>query len=291
MQEADAERRIQILRGQQIAPPPIDEKEEDEPKWDRRNGSGRDRKRRRIAGEDDTDREIRFAQEDRNGLPAKAEMQMTSKKSSDAPLTDAAGHINLFPSENKSHKEVKNVEAEGEKARRRKEYEDQYTVRFSNAAGFKQAVDQKPWYENTVTGTSLKDVPVVSSKDVWGNEDPRRQEREKMRMAADDPLAIMRNGAAGVREAEEQRTKWRETKAREIREIEDDDRKRDKRRRRHDMVEDRVVNSNDFHSSGNGHGRHGKDIVRASRHAHRHRSHSKDRDRHQSHRHGSRTYH
>ena len=288
MQEADAERRIRILRGQHIEPPTAHEKEEDEPRWKGRDDSGRDRKRRRIAGEDDTDREIRFAREDEAVLPAKAEMQMTSKKSSDAPLTDTAGHINLFPSDNQSRKDFKNAEAEADRAKKKREYEDQYTMRFSNAAGFKQAIDQKPWYEKSTTHQSLQDGSAVASTDVWGNEDPRRKERAKARMSSDDPLAIMRNGAAGVREAEKQRTKWSEEKAQEIREIEDDEKRREKRRRGHHIFEDRALNSSDCHRFRN---RHGRDLVRAPHHSHRHRSQSQDRDGHRSHRHRSRTYH
>ena len=283
IQATDAERRIQILRGQQIEPRPADKKKEDEPKRDRRDGSGKQRKRRRIAGEDDTDREMRFAREDREMLPAKAEMQMTGKKNSDAPLIDSQGHINLFPSEVRSHKETKNAEVEAEKARKKKECADQYMMRFSNAAGFEKTIDQKPWYENAVTGKGFREAVDVPSKDVWGNEDPRRKEREKMRMAAGDPLVAMRNGAAGVREAERQRTKWTEDKAQQIKEIEEDERQKVKRRRRrrqhHEEDGLRKSSPDNLHKSENRHCHHSKDVERAPRHSHWHRSKSRDKGR------------
>ena len=281
MQDADDERRMQILRGQYVEPPPSQGgKAADEPRRDRPDGLGRERKRRRIAGEDDTDREIRFAREDRAMLPAKAETPVTRKKNSDAPLTDIAGHINLFPSENKSHKDFKNAEAEAEKAKKKKEFEDQYTMRLSNAAGFKQAIDQRPWYETTESAKTVKDVSDASAKDVWGNEDPRRKERARERMVADDPLAMMRNGAAGVREAEKQRARWIEEKAQEIQAIEEDHhRSREKRRRRHNVVEDRIYDGGDTNRSGKRHGHHSNRIERKHHHSHRHHIHGRDRER------------
>lgn len=143
MQEVDAERRIQLLRGIQpeavtAASSPIEQAAE-------REGTShkRGRKRRRIAGEDNTERDIRFAREDQAIVPAKAELRLKSTKSSDAPLVDHRGHIDLFPTEGSRHRAPKNAEVEAEKAKKKKEYEDQYTMRFSNAAGFKQSIGDK----------------------------------------------------------------------------------------------------------------------------------------------------
>ncbi|KAL9133302.1 MAG: hypothetical protein Q9175_005514 [Cornicularia normoerica] len=236
MQEVDAERRIQILRGLPVEAPsaPVDEERIGRRREDRPD---RERKRRRIAGEDDTDRDIRFAQENNALVPVKAEMQMKSKKSSDAPITDVKGHINLFPVDGTRHHAPKNAEVEAEKAKKQKEFEDQYTMRFSNAAGFKQAIGQKPWYHNVnVIGDEGGEV-AAPSKDVWGNEDPRRKERAKMRTVADDPLAAIQKGVAGVRKVERERQKWKEEKDREIRELEEAERRRERRiRRRREMT-------------------------------------------------------
>lgn len=233
MQEVDSERRLQILRGIPVEAPQAPAEEEAGEGRSRRDGSGRERKRRKIAGEDDTDRDIRFAQENSALVSAKAEMLLKSKRISDAPLTDRAGHINLFPVDGSRHTaSAKNAEAEAEKAKKKKENEDQYTMRFSNAAGFKQAIGQTPWYHTLGGGAGGEAAAEVASKDVWGNEDPRRKEREKMRIAADDPLAAIQKGVSGLREVERERRNWKEEKVRETRELEEEERRQKKRRRR-----------------------------------------------------------
>ena len=271
MQEVDAERRIQILRGLPVEAPsaPV---EEGQVRHSREDGPHRERKRRRIAGEDDTERDIRFAQEDNALVPAKAEMQMKSNKSSDAPITDAKGHINLFPVDGIKHNAPKNAEAEAEKAKKKKEVEDQYTMRFSNAAGFKQDVGEKPWYYKIrANGDGDGDVEVPSTN-VWGNEDPRRKEREKLKAAADDPLAAIQKGVAGLREVERERKKWKEEKDREIRELEESERRRERRKRRRRESDD----LEGFRLDDDG----ARSDNRTRRH-HRHRS--RDRSRHRSH--------
>ena len=283
MQEVDAERRIQLLRGLPVEAPsaPVGE----EPNGPRREDRpDRERKRRRIAGEDDTDRDIRFAQEKNALVPAKAEMQMKGIKSSNAPITDAKGHINLFPVDGTRHNAPKNTEAEAEKAKKQKEFEDQYTMRFSNAAGFKQAIGQKPWYhkiDSTVDEGGAVEAP---PKDVWGNEDPRRIEREKMRIAADDPLAAIQKGVAGVREVERERKNWKEEKDREIRELEEAERRRERRRKRRREADDlETFSLDDGVRLDESTQRRSRDD--ASTHSHRRRSRSPDRSRHRSHHH------
>lgn len=291
MQEVDAERRIQILRGLPVetSSAPVEEERDGRSKADRPD---RERKRRRIAGEDDTDRDIRFAQENNALVPAKAEMQMKSKKSSDAPITDGKGHINLFPVDGTRHNAPKNAEVEAEKAKKQKDFEDQYTMRFSNAAGFKQAIGKEPWYHKTSAITDEGGEVEAPSKDVWGNEDPRRKEREKMRIVADDPLAAIQKGVVGVREVERERKKWKEEKNREIRELEEAERRRDRRDRR----TRRRQEANDlegFSLDGGAkpdeptrrHHHRSRDDFSPHSHRRRSRSRSPDRSRHQSHHH------
>lgn len=286
MQEVDAERRIQILRGLAVEAPaaPVEEKQVGRRDLDRPD---RDRKRRRITGEDDTDRDIRFAQENNALVPAKAELQMKSKKSSDAPITDVNGHINLFPVDGTRHNAPKNAEVEAEKAKKQKEFEDQYTMRFSNAAGFKQAIGQTPWYHKVGAVGNESGDPETPSKDVWGNEDPRRREREKLRTVADDPLAAIQKGVAGVREVERERKKWKEEKDREIRELEEAERRRERRRRKKrdaDDLEGFNLDDDDakFEESRK---RHHRSRNESSSQSHRRRSRSPDRSRHRSHHH------
>lgn len=293
MQEVDAERRIQILRGLKAEAPPAPVEERAEAGRDRIGVPGRERKRRRIAGEDDTDRDIRFAQEDNALVPAKAEMQLKSKKSSDAPITDTNGHINLFPAESSKRHAPKNAEVEAEKAKKQKEYADQYTMRFSNAAGFKQAIGQKPWYQTMGADGEKDGASETVSKDVWGNEDPRRKERETMRIAADDPLAAIQRGVAGVREVEREREKWKHEKDREMREIEEAERRRRKRKKRSSKDDELESFSLDGPAKDGKQRRshHRRDREDSSKHSHRHRSRSRDRDRRRSHthRHGDTT--
>lgn len=285
MQEVDAERRIQLLRGLPVEAPsaPVEEERVGRRREDRPD---RERKRRRIAGEDDTDRDIRFAQENNALVPAKAEMQMKVKKSSDAPITDVKGHINLFPVDGTRHNVPKNTEVEAEKAKKQREFEDQYTMRFSNAAGFKQAIGQKPWYDKSSTVGEEGEEAEPPSKDVWGNEDPRRKEREKMRTVADDPLAAILRGVAGVREVERDRKKWKEEKDREIRELEEAERRRERRRKKRQEADDlegfSLDNGAKLEESKRVHHRRRDD---SSAHSHRRRSRSPDRVRHRSHNH------
>ncbi|KAK4061128.1 uncharacterized protein Triagg1_10467 [Trichoderma aggressivum f. europaeum] len=167
MQEVDAQRRLAILRGE--SPPPIEDERDTEPEKTegapsnarpRFPGQGRKRKR---PGEDDTEFELRLAQERSNATYSLVES--SRKPASSAPIVDSAGHIDLFGDQRARAHAERNEEAEAEKKKKEKEYEDQYTMRFSNAAG-KDGIS-KPWYSQR-EGVA----PDTSSKDVWGNNDP-----------------------------------------------------------------------------------------------------------------------
>ncbi|KAG0645207.1 hypothetical protein D0Z07_8903 [Hyphodiscus hymeniophilus] len=232
MQELDAERRIQILRGDIPTPLPIEDKLDDEDGRESRSyGSGRERKRRKKAGENDTDFEMRVAAEQTAPNNANIEKQIVLRKS-DAPLVDRAGHIDLFPQETSKKMVERNPEAEKEAAKKKKEYEDQYTMRFSNAAGFKQGMEN-PWYSKATAERQTVEEE-VHGKDVWGNEDPRRKQREAARAVSNDPLAFMKQGAAQVRHVEKERKRWREEKEKEMRELEVSERKGRKHKRKHE---------------------------------------------------------
>jgi hypothetical protein len=236
MQELDAERRIAILRG--VTPPPLPEEQPEQPEKASRRAErtefGHDRKRRRLAGEDDTDRDIRLAKAatvPREDAAADVASAKPRKPTSNAPLTDHAGHINLFPvDERDARKGEKNAEAEAEKKKKEREFEDQYTMRFSNAAG--KSGLEKPWYAapsstNVAAGGTdatkdgdgkMLDFTGGPSKDAWGNDDPRRKGREKMRMSASDPFAFMQKAQTQLKQAQRDRRKWVEEKDRETRE-------------------------------------------------------------------------
>jgi hypothetical protein len=223
MQEVDAERRLQILRGPHVPSPPPPPRVTHDYDKERPAGSGRERKRRKLAGEDDTDRDIRLA----NALvPSTAEKPITRKSTSNVPLTDVQGHINLFPVQT-SQAGSKNAEAEAEKAKKKKEYEDQYTMRFSNAAGFKESLGKGPWYAGGAKQTADESV----GKDVWGNEDKGRREREKRRMTGDDPLLAVRRGVNRLKEVELKRKRIDDERQKEIERMIREESRREKRRR------------------------------------------------------------
>ncbi|PWY80296.1 hypothetical protein BO94DRAFT_521132, partial [Aspergillus sclerotioniger CBS 115572] len=216
MQEVDADRRIQILRGERPSTPPPPPSAPSASQPDRKaytDDTGRSRKRRRLAGENDTDRDIRVARENAQSALVRREQQAPAR-SSDAPLHDSTGHIDLFPSEAKHKPVEKNAEAEKEAAEKRRGYEDQYTMRFSNAAGYRQPVGQAPWYSSSQREGI--DLESALSKDVWGNEDPLRREREKARMNVNDPLAAMRKGVRQLKAVEQERKRWNDERNREL---------------------------------------------------------------------------
>ncbi|KAJ9648724.1 hypothetical protein H2199_000637 [Coniosporium tulheliwenetii] len=196
------------------------------PARQRPNGACK-KKRRRLAGEDDTDRDLRLAREDAAKVAAAKEtasMSASGKRNgtSDAPLVDRDGHISLFPIAPRAlHRAEKNAEAEAEKAKKKQETEDQYTMRFANAAG-KDGLE-RPWYAAAAArdvrsgrvGFSREGLEEVG-KDVWGNADPGRKEREKVRASASDPLAFMQRAQTQLKQSERDRLKWAEEREREV---------------------------------------------------------------------------
>ncbi|TVY32971.1 Uncharacterized protein LOCC1_G008077 [Lachnellula occidentalis] len=276
MQEIDAERRLQILRGEEPTPlPEIEDKADDGEK--RHRGPERERKRRKKAGENDTDFEMRIAHEQ---TVSNSDRQMVLRKPIDAPLVDHTGHINLFPEERPNKPAEKNAEAEKELAKKKKEYEDQYTVKFSNAAGFKQGLEN-PWYAKV--GASKEVEEDLPGKDVWGNEDPRRKERQAARIVSNDPLAMMRQGAAQVRQVEKERKLWREEKEKEMRDLIESEERRNRHKRKHrnddDDLEEFRLDKTENSSSRR------RDDEREGKHRHRHRSSHDEEDRRHRHKH------
>ena len=297
MQEVDNERRMRILRGLPVEDLP--EAIVDPASNDRSNeprGPGRERKRRRIAGEDDTDRDMRYAIEDRETMHDRAHKDILKlkSKSADAPILDRAGHIDLFPAEARaaSRKEkAKNPEKEAEDARKKQDYEDQYTMRFSNAAGFKQSVDQKPWYYANA-GPAGDETEAVEAKDALGNEGPRRKERQKLKMASDDPLAAIQRGVQAVRKAEREKKHFRDERLAEVDDLIRLERKEAKRRKRHhrrrseeDGLENFSLDSAEPSRQSKSHGhrhRHDDYQNRDDEMSQRHRHHHRDRHRSRS---------
>ncbi|KAJ5290494.1 uncharacterized protein N7443_010747 [Penicillium atrosanguineum] len=306
MQEVDAERRIQILRGERVPtppPPPVSPESPETSRQDRRSlvDPGRTRiKRRRLAGEDDTDRDIRLAREDAaQAVDKRDELSLASqreRKDTQVPLVDSAGHINLFP-ERTNKKAEKNPEAQAEAVRKKREFEDQYTMRFSNAAGFKETAGRQPWYSSGGQAATAPDA--MSEKNVWGNEDPMRKNREKARMDVNDPLAAMKRGVRQLKTTQQERKRWNGEKRREIEDLKADERQRSRHQRKRSRSRDSFDGfrldspaSKDRgpdkkeHQSSHCHHRHHHD--RSQEHSHR--DSSRERSRRRSHRSSDRTH-
>ena len=228
-QEEDAARRLAILRGED--PPELIEEEPAAEHVSARS-SAQPRKRRKLRGEDDTAAEIRHARQD---VEAGERARTTLAKAGhdhDAPLLDHAGHLQLIPAPNERdiRKAEKNAELEAEKAKKRKWEEEQYTMRFSNAAGFNSSMQQKPWYaaKRDTQDSGAVVLEDTQGKDAWGNEDPRRREREQNRMSKSDPFAAMQQAQRQLKQSERDRESWKRERDREMEEM-----RAEKRERRH----------------------------------------------------------
>lgn len=301
MQELDAERRAAILRGR--TPPPLPESTTSDGRGQRRarDEGGRERKRRKLAGEDGTDMDIRLASKALPKTEEYNEAKILKLRStlSDAPLTDHAGHIDLFPVDMKEAiKREKNAEVEKEKRKKEKALEDQYTMRLSNAAG-KGGISQ-PWYtaDQKSAPTAGKDQELTAysgfeEKDVWGNEDPRRKERQQARISTSDPFALMQKAQAQLQRSKLDKKKWAEERDRELRELRATQ-EREARGGGHRKRKTRHESEEEFTSEGRQHvvNRHRSS---KSRHRDRSRGRSHDRDRekrkhrHSHHREGQRS--
>lgn len=280
MQEVDAQRRLAILRGE--SPPPIEDERDTEPeKTEGAPGTARSRfpgqgRKRKRPGEDDTEFELRLAQERSNATYAVVES--SRKPASSAPIVDSAGHIDLFGDERARAHAERNEEAEAEKKKKEKEYEDQYTMRFSNAAG-KDGIS-KPWYSQR-EGVA----PDASSKDVWGNNDPDRKTRDTQRINSNDPLAMMKKGASQIRDLKKERMRIQAERDEELRQLRKEEH-RDRRGHRHRGREGREGrNNSDSRRRDSSRGRHkDRDSERRERHDdHRERRRHKEEERRRRH--------
>lgn len=279
MQEVDASRRLAILRGE--APPPIEDVEPtpaaDSSGPRRDTHPGIPRRKRKRQGEDDTEFELRVAKE--NAQLSTTDLEPAQKATSSAPIVDHAGHIDLFGDEKLRAHAEKNKDAEKEAKEKARSFEDQYTMRFSNATGNGNL--SNPWYSQSDALESTAPM-----KNVWGKDDPNRRERDTKRIVASDPLAMMKQGASKIRELKKERKQVQEEQAEQLRQLRREERHREKRQRRREREEDRgrdikVRHSDDsrrstdrkYHDSRESEGRRKRD---ESRHQKDGRSHHRD---------------
>ena len=253
MQEEDAQRRIALLRGETpptltSTPPDVRDRSRHE---DHRRDDRADRKRRRLRGEDDTDRDIRYAKQEAEagGISRQA---LLRGRESHAPLQDAAGNIQLIPApdEASARRLEKNADVEAEKAKKRKRNEDQYTMRFSNAAGYSKNME-RPWYATNAHAAPIADTTDMllaesQGKDVWGNEDPRRKERERSRLVSGDPFAAIQQAQKQLKQSERNREAWKKKQAAELANIEADARRKRRHEKKHHRREQDDENLDGF---------------------------------------------
>ena len=285
MQEEDAARRTAILRGDipPALPSPPPQPESTKRTRDGADDHGRsERKRmRRQRGEDDTDRDIRVAKSDVDaGQNARTALSGVEETQKDVSVTDHAGHINLFPAPDVKdiRKAEKNAEAEAEKAKKQRQLEDQYTMRFSNAAGFKQSLEN-PWYAADGQSRDAKSTVVEQpTKDVWGNEDPRKKERDQTRTSASDPMAFMQRAQKQLKQSEQDRNAWKASREKELRDLvaqQEKEESRHRARRKHRDRNKDVDILEGFSLDGpdeSRHRRHSADLRHKHQHEHGHRS-------------------
>lgn len=296
MQADDAARRLALLRGEEPPPLPIAADQEANASGERKRRPEHDgpRRRKKRRGEDDTDQAIRYAREDAEaGEKARERLVVKGRKEeNDAPLVDRAGHVQLIPvpDEVSVRKAAKNAEAEAEKAKKKRRDEDQYTMRFSNAAGFNKSAEQKPWYAAVGTMDSGSNAVVLSDaqdKDAWGNADPRRKDREQNRISSNDPFAFMQQAQRQLKRSETDREKWQRERDAEIEELKraEERERREKKTRRRGREDDVDVDDLEGFSldapaeTRRDHERSDHDGTRRRHHHRRHRSRSHERHR------------
>lgn len=307
LEAQDAAIRTAHLRGTtppKFASPPPRSKEHG-PRRSRREDGGQpmEKRRKRIHGEDETDMEMRYAQEDtQDELRAPGGSMVMTERDRHAPIHGSDGHFQLFAEPNEHETRKREIE-EGRKRLKQEEAEKRrQNMRFKDAAGFSYGNNQggKPWYtSSSTTPAQAKALDTMQDKDVWGNEDPRRKERAQARLSSNDPLAAMNAGAAAVRKHEAEKAAWRKQQKVEITQLKleqecttkkDDERLqvdsgRGSGRSKHSGDESRGERKHRHsHSHHHRHSRKGEDRQRSRSRSSRHHSHGENREYRDSHR-------
>jgi hypothetical protein len=301
--EEDAERRMKLLRGERV--PSL--KEAVSVKDEHENSNGRsqrqrddalaDRKRRRLRGEDDTDRDIRVAREQdlRDADQAKS-YTFLDERGRDAPLKDSAGHIQLIPAPEDRQRRLSKQDnpSESDKARKRDEGDVQ-PMRFSNAAGYDRG-SQRPWYTTRVEekfpmtqSSADTTLAAVQARDAFGNVDPRRTERESKRITSNDPLMFMHQAQRVLKQSERDKKAWEESRAASLEHHSRRYRWERQPLDRLDDIESFSLDAVPKEKEERKHRDHDGER-RRHRHSHRHRSRSRSPHKHRNHsqRHGER---
>jgi hypothetical protein len=316
MQDADAARRLAILRGESPPPPPPPPPDATDDPSDKKHlhrSRGGLRKRKR-AGEDDTVFEMRVARERaEEGDRVRGELAIGAAPGPgggwDVDIVDGRGHIDLVGDLPKDA---------GEQEGKKREVVDRNTF-----GSLKGDFAGEPWYTDTkrrritapdpstalvphTAATTTKDRDAergmeAPTKNVWGRDDPKRRGRETARLDANDPLAAMKSGAKKVRDIAKERKQDAEERSRELEQLRKEERRREKRRKgeKTHTAEDRREGEDkddprrESHRLGRSERRHHGDerredrrdhVHREERRQHRETEHGRDREKERHHR-------
>ena len=282
--EHDSAKRLAILKGETPpqSPPRVEEHEthgRHGAKRERNELSDQKRKRRKLHGEDDTDRDMRIAREDNKKQYERdvKSRENGSKRKSNLPITDIAGNIQLFTSaENRRKKDPSNL------SQTKVEQEEYGAMQLKDAAGYRKEVKDQPWYlscsrDDGARGRSIRPVTRAGQDLDIAQQNAKTQAKSKRaaaRMEAADPLAAINAAAKKMKENREQRELWAKEKEAELESL--------RREQDEDMRKERTVHRHRHRKQR--HGRrenHERESVASS-----------DRDRSRRHRgHGSRARH
>lgn len=201
MQEADAARRLAIMRGETPPPLPTEETPETRAVVRKEYFPTGERRKRKRAGEDDTDFEMRLARE------RAAEGEQVAMR-----LAEGRDRAVLAPPP------TEDAKARGKRG---------IPAGPTTFGAMKEV--QAEWYAKPVRPGDEDETP---GRDAFGREDPGRKVRDVIRLDKNDPLALMKRGAAKVRELGQERKREAEERERELRALRKEQRRAEKRRKR-----------------------------------------------------------
>lgn len=286
MQDADAARRLAILRGETPPPLPEPEKPADpaDKKHTRRDGNsggglGQGPRKRKRAGEDDTEFEMRVALERaEEGDRVAGELagaggsnkRQKQKEREEVNIVDSKGHIDLVGPPPK--------DAGGGGGAGKFETDAEWIARMTRESGLKfegyemdcltgaltgkeaeerrQAMIKELFWNACTTAVAMRErdredereaerCMKAPTKNVWGKDDPKRRGRETARLDANDPLAAMRSGAKKVREVLKERRRDAEEQWRQLEQLRQEERRREKRRKKEQERADEEENEDE----------------------------------------------
>jgi hypothetical protein len=236
MQEVDAERRIQQLRGLDL--PALTPDLGTEPDaFDSQSHHSRvevkDNRKRQRSLENDLDAEKRYIRAIHTPTSTLSGTLKRSKHDHE-PVIGSNRHTNLARISDKSCEQSSSARVEANSDKKHEANPEIFGMRFADAAGKHYSINQKPWYDPTSNPARVS-VDAMS-KNVWGREDPKRKDRDLARLTTQDPLSAIQKGVKTLRAVESERTRWKEERHQEFRDLAQHD-SRTARKNRKDRVD------------------------------------------------------